>query len=175
MMFVVSKNISLSLFILLMVSSCSSMDVTFEEYAKELNGQCLVLTEPLALFEVRGSDKISVSSFSSSYLMLGSADGPHRFIKKSKMVDGFQKGDSLIVRKIINFPYGSAGSCWVVKVSHQRYKDRLIEIPSCWVWDQPIWVSPSSPATQTAKGGQLHITTDKLKGVSGSTCQTLNL
>lgn len=170
-MFVSDKVYFFSLMLLPLLCSCVSYDVTDDVYVHSLNNKCYKTTKDLQIYEVRGSDKQNVSSLTSSYLMIGDSTEGQRFTKKNKVIGVIKKGNKLLIEKVVDFPYGSAGRCWVVKVNYDKYKGQLLEIPSCWVWEQPIWVSPSSPVEQKNSGKALTIIAKQLEGMNIEDCK----
>lgn len=150
--------------------SCAAKDVTRDAFAAKIVDKCFQATKDLVIYEVQGSDKDKVSSYSSSYLIVGDPSENQRFTKTGKSVGVVKNGEKLLITKVVDFPYGSAGNCWVVKARHKNTKEQLIEIPSCWVWDQPIWIKPLSPIEQKNTGEELRIKAEQLKEVSRDNC-----
>lgn len=171
-MYALDKKIFLLIFLIPILSSCAAKDVTINSFAKTIADKCFQLTKDLTIYEVQGSDKDKVSSFTSSYLMVGDPSEKQRFIKKGKAVGTIVKGEKLLITKVVDFPYGSAGRCWVVKARYNK-NDPLIEIPSCWVWEQPIWVEPLSPIEQQKTDKKLQIKAEQLKEVGRENCSAI--
>lgn len=167
---VLDKKISFLIFLVPFLVSCAAKDVTSDAFAAKIADKCFKVTKDLNIYEIKGSDKDKVSSFSSSYLMIGDPSEKQRFTKTGKFIGTVKNGEMLLITKVIDFPYGSAGNCWVVKARHKNTKGKLLEIPSCWVWDQPIWIEPLSPIEQKNTDEELLIKAEQLKEVPRGNC-----
>lgn len=148
---------------ILFLSGCAATDVSQSDRVKGIIGQCYQLTETGELMDKPGSDKESVMQFTLSYLFLSSKTHRHaqQWAGDGKLIQQLPVGTKLKIAKVIDYPYGSAGRCWVVKAKLLGVdtKGKLVEIPSCVVWDQPIWVSPATPyqlASEPAKELRIH-------------------
>lgn len=138
------------LIILLCVSvlaGCTAVDVSNEDFAEGIINQCYELTEVGQLILARGSNKERVLSFSLEYFFLSVESQTHYREQDAKQISLLEPGNRLKIQKIINYRYGSVGDCWVVKTDLLDFDTagRSVEIPSCFVWDRPIWVEPGSP------------------------------
>lgn len=159
------------IFFVVLLAGCAAIDVSETDPVKELIGACYKFKEAGELVRTEGSDKERVMKYTSSYLFLSSVTESHHRENNggAKLLKILEPGSKLKIVKVINYPYGSAGRCWVVKADLLAVDtgDELVEIPSCWVWDEPIWVSPKSP--DTLKGNQkLEINTPVLEPTSCS-------
>ncbi|MFC6327146.1 hypothetical protein [Alloalcanivorax gelatiniphagus] len=144
------KSMKISVLVLLaFLSGCAAVDVSKTDVVGGIVGKCYEFTEEGELLKVSGSDKERVMKFTWSYLFL-STEGQslRRKNKDVELVKTLEPGTKLEITKVIKYPYGSAGQCWVVKARllDVDTKGKAVEIPSCWVWDKPIWVSPESPS-----------------------------
>ncbi|WP_020411269.1 hypothetical protein [Microbulbifer variabilis] len=141
------KAITLTLIILL--SGCAAIDVSETDLARDLIGKCYEFREAGELLRTEGSDKERVMKFTWSYLFLSAESQDHHRESNGgdELVRVLEPGTQLKIRKVINYPYGSAGRCWIVKAELLNIdtKGEYVELPSCWVWDKPIWVYPQSP------------------------------
>lgn len=95
--------------------------------------------------------------------MLKSQD--HRWSEKGALLATLPPGDRLIIDYVVDYPYGSTGRCWVIKVRllDSDVEDQ-VEIPSCWVWDDPIWIEPRSPHS-TKDADRLRMVTHILRPI----------
>lgn len=151
-----------------LLSGCAAIDVSKTDAAKDLIGTCYEFKETGELIRTRGSDKEQVMEFTWSYLFLSSETQAHHRESNggAELISKLSPGTRLKIRKIVNYPYGSAGRCWVIKADllNVDTNKELVEIPSCWVWDEPIWVAPSSPyALEKDEKKKLRIETPVLK------------
>ncbi len=169
-MYVLDKKVHSLLLLMPLLISCAAKDVTGDAFAAKIVGKCFQATKDLVIYDVKGSDKDKVSSYSSSYLIVGDPSENQRFTKTGQPVGFVKNREMLLITKVIDFPYGSAGNCWVVKARHKNTKGKLLEIPSCWVWDQPIWIEPLSPIEQKNTDEELLIKAEQLKEVPRDNC-----
>ena len=162
---------SLIIIVISLLTGCASVDVTNENFSKNISGVCLETTDQVDVIAVRGLDKERVLKFTSNYLILSGKNENHRFKKRGTRVKELEFGTKLKITKIIDYPYGSSGHCWVVKakIYDSELIDKSVELPSCWVWDEPIWVAPKSPHEISKGNFNLDFSTKYLKGSSGCT------
>ncbi len=129
------------------LTGCASVDVSNKSFSQSIMNKCYELTEVGQLILAKGSDKERVLKFSTNYLFLSVESQTHHREKGAEQVALLQPGSRLRINKVINYPYGSVGNCWVIKAGLLDFdtEGRSVEIPSCFVWDRPIWVEPNSP------------------------------
>ncbi|MDO6721592.1 hypothetical protein Q4575_19490 [Psychrosphaera sp. 1_MG-2023] len=162
-----------TLLYLFLLSGCAATDISKSNVASDIVGKCYEFTEQGKLLRVEGSDKERVMKFTLSYLFLTSESQNHHLKNNDgELVTSLELGTKIKITKVIDYPYGSAGRCWVIKAELLGFdtKGESVEIPSCWVWDEPIWVTPMSPFMQAIDSNEqqkLRIATSVL---APSTC-----
>ncbi|WP_139172568.1 hypothetical protein [Onishia taeanensis] len=158
---------------LALLSGCAAVDVSETDVARDLVGNCYEFREPAEVIRVKGSDKEQVMKFTQSYLFVSavSEDRNRGGYGGGELIRILAPGTRLKIRRVIDYPYGSAGRCWVVKADLLNIDTNgdLVEMPSCWVWDNPIWVAPESPHTlERVSTKKLRIDTPVLRASSCS-------
>ena len=146
---------------LMLLTGCFSKDITRDQLASGIVNSCFELTEPGLLIQARGEDK--ARHFLTFHFLALSVEGQnHRWQRDGLILRRLPIGTRLIIDQVVDYPYGFSGNCWIVKVKllETEVKDS-VEIPSCFLYDQPIWVTPRSPH-DIKHGEQLRIETEAL-------------
>lgn len=133
----------------LLLTGCATTDVSRFWLASDIQDKCYRLTETTKLIKKRGSDKERALKYTNWYYFLrGESEETNRTQNEQyKSWESLDPGTQIRISKVVHVPFGSAGPCWVVKarIESGPHAGTVAEVPSCWVYDRPLWVSPPTP------------------------------